>query len=632
MANFNKNDGFQVKVFADEDQLIMGGILDEDEIIQLRNTNKSAPPDLYLQQRTVEENQYLYDKQYYDYYNRQKNPRLPKPLYRRDVDSDINQLMSSLKISQNINQTSQQQLMNEFENNGLNTNMFQQSNDEGFKNYNNQQKKNFNETQSQNMYQIKQQQQIHINQFQNPQQNVIQQPTIKRNTKQPMPAQHIHQQMPPPQFQFQQQIINQNQFNLFNQHHSNFPQNIPPGITPNLNNSQNPLFQPIPVGMSQNVNQNIINLFNHLIESCKDQNSSRTIQKQFEAASLDEKNSIFYKILPEAFNLMKDQFGNYVIQKLFEKGTKEQKQILYQMIKGKVEELSLHTYGCRVIQKALEELKDSPDMQEDLIQELNQKIMTCIQDQHGNHVIQKFFETVQSKKLLPIINEVIQNVILLYNYHFFFLTTTTKIKKRFKHLLSTLMVVELYKEFQNLVILEKPKKFSKNQWKKQLIYANVNMEIILFNIFQKKGLIKTGQIFLQQLEKILLNYHQTNLHLMLLKNLYLIQMMNSKKAFQMYYQTKSQTKLYQSNYICINLQIYKIISFRTGIVKLTKNAYGNYVVQRLYEKSNFETKMRICMYIFQNQNVFNEVMSNNYGILISKQQNIQIFKLKENMF
>ncbi len=28
MTNFNKNDGFQVKVLAEEDQLLMGGILD----------------------------------------------------------------------------------------------------------------------------------------------------------------------------------------------------------------------------------------------------------------------------------------------------------------------------------------------------------------------------------------------------------------------------------------------------------------------------------------------------------------------------------------------------------------------------------------------------------------------------
>jgi len=47
-------------------------------------------------------------------------------------------------------------------------------------------------------------------------------------------------------------------------------------------------------------------IFEDLINACKDQNSSRTIQKHFENASLEEKNKLFEKILPEALNLMVD--------------------------------------------------------------------------------------------------------------------------------------------------------------------------------------------------------------------------------------------------------------------------------------------------------------------------------------
>ncbi|EGR33570.1 pumilio-family RNA binding repeat protein, partial [Ichthyophthirius multifiliis] len=134
------------------------------------------------------------------------------------------------------------------------------------------------------------------------------------------------------------------------------------------------------------------------------------IQKQFENSTIEQKIFIFAKIYPEASSLVKDQFGNYVIQKFFEKGTNEQKVQLYQLLKGQVQDLSLHTYGCRVIQKALEELKDYPILQEAIIQELNDTIMDCIQDQHGNHVIQKCFEVINCSKLQVIIREVITNI------------------------------------------------------------------------------------------------------------------------------------------------------------------------------------------------------------------------------
>ena len=48
--------------------------------------------------------------------------------------------------------------------------------------------------------------------------------------------------------------------------------------------------------------------------------------------------------------------------------------------------------------------------QERIIAELKSNVLKCIQNQNGNHVIQKCFETIKAGKLDFIISEVIENV------------------------------------------------------------------------------------------------------------------------------------------------------------------------------------------------------------------------------
>ncbi|EAS02166.2 pumilio-family RNA-binding repeatprotein (macronuclear) [Tetrahymena thermophila SB210] len=322
-------------------------------------------------------------------------------------------------------------------------------------------------------------------------------------------------------------------------------------------------------------NQNFNQLFPDLIESCKDQNSSRTIQKQFENSTIEEKNKIFERIQPEALNLMKDQFGNYVIQKLFEKGTIEHKEKLYYIIKGNVEQLSLHTYGCRVIQKALEELKERPQMQEGLIQELNNKIMTCIQDQNGNHVIQKCFETLSSSKLTTIINEVIQNIeeLAFHPYgcrviqRILEFCSNPETKKIYEKLMTNLIrLCECqYGNYIIQYIIEKGQKLEKDEILQvvKVHFVDLSLNKFASNVTEK-SIVYSDEEFKAGVLDVLLRPNNQN-HL------------------------------------------------DTGIVRLTKNAFGNYVVQRLYEKAQHETKLRVCQYLLQNNDVYNEVISNSFG-------------------
>lgn len=124
-----------------------------------------------------------------------------------------------------------------------------------------------------------------------------------------------------------------------------------------------------------------------------DQNGSRFIQQQLEICSLQEKDSVFQQIVPEALRLCTDVFGNYVVQKFFEYGTPEQKQKLALEIQHHILPLSLQMYGCRVVQKILESVDQ--ETQYKLISELDGYVLDCVKDQNGNHVIQKCIEKVR---------------------------------------------------------------------------------------------------------------------------------------------------------------------------------------------------------------------------------------------
>ncbi|KAK4238955.1 armadillo-type protein [Achaetomium macrosporum] len=128
-------------------------------------------------------------------------------------------------------------------------------------------------------------------------------------------------------------------------------------------------------------------ILGHITEFSGDQQGSRFIQHKLETANSDEKDQVFREIEPNAVQLMKDLFGNYVIQRFFEHGNQVQKKVLAGAMKGKVIDLSKQTYACRVVQKALEHLL--VEQQAELVKELEPDIVNVAKHQQGNHVVQQ---------------------------------------------------------------------------------------------------------------------------------------------------------------------------------------------------------------------------------------------------
>jgi len=177
-------------------------------------------------------------------------------------------------------------------------------------------------------------------------------------------------------------------------------------------------------GSSSGVSWGIGAIRGQVCDFAKDQHGSRFIQQQLESPSVshEDKQQLFDEVLPFARMLCTDVFGNYVIQKLLDPnvGTpSQQEQLCETAIKGNVLELSMHMYGCRVVQKLVEkvfgeegndarvkyqqpQLRGSagsklhdPDFQDALLEELSPHIVKCVQDQNGNHVVQKCIEQIR---------------------------------------------------------------------------------------------------------------------------------------------------------------------------------------------------------------------------------------------
>lgn len=138
-------------------------------------------------------------------------------------------------------------------------------------------------------------------------------------------------------------------------------------------------------------------IVSHAYEFAKDQDGSRFIQHQLKISSEESKELFFKEIINDSMDLMTDVFGNYVIQKYFEYGTQVQKKVLFENMRGNFNELSVQMYGCRVVQKCIEgiELED----QLAIIEELRPNIFNLVKDQNGNHVIQKTVELVPIERI-----------------------------------------------------------------------------------------------------------------------------------------------------------------------------------------------------------------------------------------
>jgi pumilio RNA-binding family len=268
---------------------------------------------------------------------------------------------------------------------------------------------------------------------------------------------------------------------------------------------------------------------------------------------------------------MNDVFGNYVVQKILELGNGEQRLALFQCAKNKITELSLHTYGCRVIQKILEEFKSNKQIQDEIISELKQQTLKLIEDQNGNHVIQKCFETIPSEKLKFIVDVVINTI----NELAFHPYGCRVIQRILEHSSSDKTAPILKKLMGNVIKLC------------ECQYGNYIMQHIL-----EKGPPHEKEILLDTVKD---NFIKLSLN-KFASNVTEKSVINSSPEFRKE---------------LVNLLLKDNPDNTCGLMQLMNHAFGNYVAQRLFECGDDNTRRRIYNKI-QAYDI-NDVKRNPYG-------------------
>ncbi|XP_058746271.1 putative pumilio homolog 7, chloroplastic [Vicia villosa] len=132
-------------------------------------------------------------------------------------------------------------------------------------------------------------------------------------------------------------------------------------------------------------------LQSYMIQTAKDQNGGRQLQKLVEEGSVDDKEMVFTGVIENIVELMMDPFGNYLVQKLLEFCREDQRlQIVHMLTKepGQLVRTSLNTHGTRVVQVLISTIKSRRQIA--LVRAAIQPaFLELVKDLNGNHVIQR---------------------------------------------------------------------------------------------------------------------------------------------------------------------------------------------------------------------------------------------------
>ena len=340
---------------------------------------------------------------------------------------------------------------------------------------------------------------------------------------------------------FQRNNLMQNNFDFYN----------------NMNNNNNKMYNKKNkkgdnyVRKEANEYKNIEDIIEKAVALSKDHSGSRLVQKKYEEGDNDIKNRIFEKFKPEILNLSKDIFGNYAIQKVLESKDKEKNDFIMEALKGKIYELSLHMYGCRVMQQLITVIDEKYLSQITL--ELKDHFDKCIEDQNGNHVIQKLIERLKPGENNGIYDVVYDNIVELSKHQYGCRVIQTLLKK--------------CNEEQAAKILEKIYKNVKELSQDQ--FGNYIIQYILEN--QKGSNVEPiyeglkGNIYDFSIHKYASNVVERAL-------------------------TFGNEKQRQN---IINEIIKQDDQMKECLLSMVKDKFGNYVVQKIFEYSDKETRKNI---------------------------------------
>ena len=232
-----------------------------------------------------------------------------------------------------------------------------------------------------------------------------------------------------------------------------------------------------------------------------------------------------------------------------------------EQLKGKIYELSLHMYGCRVMQQLISVIDEKYLSQITL--ELKDHFEKCIEDQNGNHVIQKLIERLKPGENNGIYDVVYKNIVDFSKHQYGCRVIQTLLKKCNEEQV-TKMLEKIYKDVKEL---------SEDQ------YGNYIIQYILEN--QKGKNVNSiydglkGNIYDFSIHKYASNVVERAL-------------------------TFGNEKQRQN---IINEIIEQDNQMKECLLSMVKDKFGNYVVQKIIEFSEPEMRKNIIERIIKSQNL-----------------------------
>ncbi|CAD8070075.1 unnamed protein product [Paramecium primaurelia] len=310
-----------------------------------------------------------------------------------------------------------------------------------------------------------------------------------------------------------------------------------------------------------------------LISKCKDQNGARCIQKAFQESSQAIKEQIFNKLEKGLLSLSKDVFGNYVIQNLLEFGTPLQQQKILIFLQPHSSQLAFHPYGCRVLQKLLQNAHNTPDFP-NLFDTFKTRVRELVIDQHGNHVVQKLIQLMDSDISLWVLDgiEGQVNKLVINSFGCRIIQKAVSISSNHPERQMKILI-----EIMNLAY--------------ELCISQYGNYIIQQLLKDGPFIIKNQiqQIIMEKLEEYSLNKFGSNVVDCAIKC--------SNNQFKL----KIMELLLNQN----NQQVL--------FVRLSTNAYGNYVVQNFLKFADQEIQKELYYKITNNQQLLQEIQQYKFG-------------------
>ena len=159
----------------------------------------------------------------------------------------------------------------------------------------------------------------------------------------------------------------------------------------------------------------LLKIKNNFINICKDNCGNHCIQRLIEYINSKEEEKLIKNIIKKRlYELCYDNNSCHVIQKLITNIFKQKRNYLIKYILSNFIQLSLNINGSSITKKFIEEVK-SPEINLNIIMNIENNYIKLCKDQYGNYIVQYALDCYGYLSCKNIIDKILENFIFLSN-------------------------------------------------------------------------------------------------------------------------------------------------------------------------------------------------------------------------